>query len=211
LTLFEQNEIYSVVDTTEGRASLEVSDHFTFPTCFWLTRWQLVDGTAVTLRPIRYEDQSMMYEFHRSLSANTVRLRYFGFREVESRVSDEHLLRTCDNAQITLVAERNSLNGSGHQIIGVGHLMKVPPADEGELAIVVSDEWQGKGLGTKLLYELLKIGRAEDLERLFGYILCENCAMRHICRKLGFAMEYSAATDAIEAAITLRRYPKSCP
>ena len=151
-----------------------------------------------------------MYKFHQSLSAETVRLRYFGFRSVESRVRDERLPQARsrdDNDKATLVAERIGFEETRRQIIAVAHLSRVPLANEAELAIVVSDEWQGKGLGTTLLYQLVEVGRAQDLERLFGYVLLENYVMRHICRKLGFTMKYSAYLDAIEAAITLRRSP----
>jgi acetyltransferase len=52
------------------------------------------------------------------------------------------------------------------------------------VAIVISDDWQGKGLGTKLLGNLVAIGRVKCLERIVGYILPENYVMQRICLKL---------------------------
>jgi len=74
-------------------------------------------------------------------------------------------------------------------------------AGDAELAVVVADDWQGQGLGTTLLSSMVELGWAKDLMRLFGFILPENYAMRHICHKLGFAMQYSESVDALEAEI----------
>jgi acetyltransferase len=75
-------------------------------------------------------------------------------------------------------------------------------------------DWQGKGLGTILLHDLLKAGRVQGIERLFRYVPPENNAMLHICRKLGFAIRHSATEDALEVEIKLRkrlRYTTSAP
>jgi hypothetical protein len=60
-----------------------------------------------------------------------------------------------------------------------------------------------------LMYKFVEVGRAQNLERLIGYVFLENHVMRHLCRKLGFTMNYSVSVGAIEAAISLRRYPRS--
>ena len=71
------------------------------------------------------------------------------------------------------------------------------------MTIVVSDEWQGRGLGTKLLSDLTAIGHTEVLKRIIGYILPENYVMQRICPKLGFTLRYNRSEDAIEAEIEL--------
>jgi acetyltransferase len=74
------------------------------------------------------------------------------------------------------------------------------------VAIVISDDWQNKGLGTKLLGDLVTIGRTEGLERIVGYILPENYVMQRICRKLGFALRHDNSEEAFEAEFELRRH-----
>jgi acetyltransferase len=173
--------------------------------------WKMADGTAVSIRPVQWEDESLIVEFHQCLSAQTVHLRYFGVPALETRIGHEHLARICssdDDREITLVVERIRLGWPQHQIIAVARLIKAPRANDAELAIVISDDWQGKGLGTKLLQDLFEIGRKEGLERLFGYVLSENYAMQHICRKLGCAMRYVASEDAFEVEMSLRGRPK---
>ncbi len=150
-----------------------------------------------------------MINFHKSLSEETVHLRYFGFLKGESLVTHERLARICFSdydREIALVTERIQPGRDQRQIIAVARLIKAHCANEAELAIVISDDWQGKGLGPKLLGDLLEIGRTEGLERIVGYILPENYVMQRICSKLGFEVRYDTSQDVFRAEIELRRH-----
>jgi len=166
----------------------------------------LPDGTPVTIRPIRAEDEPLMIDFHKALSEETVHLRYFGLLRGEALITHERLGRICFgdyDREIALIVERRQPGPSQRQIIAVARLIKAHGASEAELAIVISDEWQGKGLGTKLLGNLLEIGCAEGLERILGYILPENHVMQRICRRMGFAVTYERSRDVFKAEIEL--------
>jgi acetyltransferase len=170
--------------------------------------WKLPDGTAVTIRPIRPEDESLMVDFHKSLSEETLHLRYFGLLKGEALITHERLARICFSdydREIALVTETIQTE---RQIIAVARLIKARGANEAELAIVISDDWQGKGLGTKLLGDLLTIGRREAVERIVGHILPENYVMHRVCRKLGFELRYDTSRDVFRAEIELR--PGEC-
>jgi acetyltransferase len=176
-----------------------------YPTRY-LHRWKLADGTPVTIRPIRPEDESLMINFHKSLSEETVHLRYFGFLKDESLITHERLARICFSdydREIALVTETIQTDRNRRQIIAVARLIKAHCANEAELAIVISDDWQGKGLGTKLLGDLLTIGRTEGLERIVGYVLPENYVMQRICNKLGFEVRYDTTQDVFRVEIEL--------
>jgi len=178
-----------------------------YPTQY-LHVWKLADGTPVTIRPIRPEDESLMINFHKSLSEETVHLRYFGVLMHEALISHERLVRICFSdcdREIALVVERAQPGLGDRQIVAVARLIKGHRTNDAELAIVISDDWQGRGLGTKLLRDLLEIGRTEGLERLVGNILPENYVMQRICRKLGLELRYDASEDAFRAEIELRR------
>jgi acetyltransferase len=175
----------------------------------YVRSWKLADGTAVTIRPIRPEDEPLMIPFHKSLSEETVHLRYFGFPGGEALVAHERLVQICFSdydREIALIVEIIQALEEQRQIIAVARLIKAYGANEAEVAIVISDDWQGKGLGTKLLGDLVAIGRREGLERIVGYILPENYVMQHICRKLGFALRYDNSAEAFEAEFELRRH-----
>jgi acetyltransferase len=175
----------------------------------YLYGWKLRDGTPVTIRPIRPEDESLMIDFHKSLSEETVHLRYFGFLKGEALITHERLARICFSdydREIALVTERIQPGQDQRQIIAVARLIKAHGANEAELAIVISDDWQGKGLGTKLLGDLLTIGRIEGLEQIVGYILPENYVMQRICTRLGFEVRYDTSRDVFRAEIELQRH-----
>ncbi len=175
----------------------------------YVRSWKLANGTAVTIRPIRPEDEPLMITFHKSLSEETVHLRYFGFLGGEALVAHERLVRICFSdydREIALVVETIQAAQAQRQIIAVARLIKAYGANEAEVAIVISDDWQGKGLGTKLLGDLVAIGRTEGLERIVGYILPENYVMQRICRKLGLTLRYDRFEDAMQAETALRSH-----
>jgi acetyltransferase len=69
---------------------------------------------------------------------------------------------------------------------------------DAELAIVLSDDWQGRGLGTKLLASLVLAAKRRGLRRLVGTTMSENDGMLALARKLGFKL----AADPRSATIT---------
>jgi acetyltransferase len=166
----------------------------------------LKDGTAVTLRPICPEDEPLVADFHKTLSEETVHYRYFGLIKLEQRIAHSRLTRICFNdydCEIALVVERKLAGAGERQILGIGRLIRSRGIDEAEFAIVISDPWQGKGLGTELLYRLLDIGRQEKMGRIVAFILPDNVGMRRVCTKLGFSVRYDANAEAYRAEISL--------
>jgi acetyltransferase len=154
----------------------------------WVHGWQSRDGVALTIRPIRPEDEPLMVDFHGTLSDRTVYLRYLHPIALSQRVAHERLSRICFvdyDREIVLVAERSAADDR-RQIVGVGRLSRLPWTPEAEFALLVSDGFQGRGLGTELLRRLLEIGRDERLRRIVGYISVENQEMLRVARNVGF-------------------------
>jgi acetyltransferase len=159
-----------------------------YPTRY-IAPWRLRDGTAVTIRPIRPEDEPMLVKFHRTLSERSVYLRYFGAMKLEQRIAHERLSRICFidyDREMVLVAERTDPATHQKQILGVGRLSKLHGANEAEFALTVSDQWQHHGLGTQLLKLLVQVGREEKLERITATMLGDNREMHHVATKAGF-------------------------
>ena len=172
----------------------------------YVSTWKLKDGSPIVIRPIRPEDEPMMVKFHRALSDSSVHFRYFGLIKLEQRIAHDRLVRTCFNdydREIAIIGVRNAPETKEDEIIAVGRLIKVHGLNSAEYAIILSDRWQGHGLGTHFMKLLLEIGRQEGVEHIFGLILRENQAMQRVCKQLGFAVRYNDATDAMEAKIKL--------
>lgn len=168
--------------------------------------WTLLDGTSVTLRPIHPEDEPLMVTFHETLSECSVYLRWLHTLSLSRRVAHEQLIRMCFidyDREMALVGEyTNPQTGQG-EIIGVGHLIKAHGAHEAEIALLVTDQFQRKGLGTELLRRLIQFGHDENLQCLTGDILAENKGMQEVCRKLGFHLQYSSETRLVRAELKL--------
>ena len=108
-----------------------------------------------------------MIPFHESLSDRTVRLRYFHPIKFSQRVEHERLSRVCFNdydRELALVAETREASGV-RKIIGIGRLSKTPGGDSGEYAVLISDAWQSKGLGGKLLTRIVKSPKPRSSRR----------------------------------------------
>ncbi len=165
----------------------------------------LKDGAAVTIRPIRPEDEPLMVHFHESLSERTAYLRYFQVLQLARRVAHERLARMCFldyDRQMALVAEHQNPETGSLEIIGVGRLSRVPSGDA-EIALVISDPWQRHGLGLELAQRLVQIARDQGVRRVSATYLAENLGMRNIARKLGMRVTSEVAEPTISAVLEI--------
>ncbi len=170
----------------------------------YITQWTMEDGTPVTIRPIRPEDEPLIAQFHQTLSEQSVYFRYFHLMTLSHRVAHERLTRICFidyDREMALVADYKNPDTGQHEILAAGRLSKLHGINEGEFAMLVSDIYQGKGLGTEMLRQLVQIGRAEGLSRINAEILAENKPMQRVCEKIGFKL--SRKPDLVEAVIEL--------
>jgi len=172
----------------------------------YVTPEKLKDGTPVTIRPIRAEDEPLMVKFHRMLSANSVYSRYFEFLRLEQRIAHERLARLCFidyDRELALVAELRNRETDEREIIGVGRLIKISGTNSAEFALVVGDPWQGRGLGTLLLKLLVTVGRDERLGRIAGEILADNIAMKRAASRAGFQIQRPSGESTVTAELKL--------
>jgi acetyltransferase len=171
----------------------------------YIHQWQLKDGTPVTIRPIRPEDEPLMVRFHTTLSERSVYLRYFCSLSLSTRVEHERLVRICFASYdrgFALVAERRNPETGQAELLGVGRFSAMT-ALEAEAAVLVSDQWQGRGLGTELLASVARVARAEKFKTLIGEILRDNLATQAIFRKAGFRLLSMDDPSSVSAVLEL--------
>jgi acetyltransferase len=170
--------------------------------------WVARDGTRVTIRPIRPEDEPALVRFHGTLSDRAVYLRYFGTLRLSQRTAHERLMRMCfidyDRA-MALVATCPDDVGE-EEIRGVGRLTRTSRRGHAEFALLVTDRHQGKGLGTELLSRLVEIGRRENLDEISGDILAENLPMQRVSERVGFQLRKMPDDGLVSARIDLRAH-----
>ena len=162
----------------------------------YVSAWTMKDGAEVLIRPIRPEDEPMMVKFHATLSERSVYLRYFHLMNLSQRVAHERLTRICFidyDREMALVAERQG------EILAVARLTRVPGSNDAEVAVLVSDQFHGLGLGKELLGRLVMVGRDEKLSALRADILPDNRDVMRICEKLGFTLRHSIEDQVVKA------------
>ena len=170
----------NALDRTEAYPNLVIMP---YPTK-WVTLWRTKDGTEVTLRPIRPEDEPMELEFIRGLSSETSRFRFF---QIIKDLPHEALVRFCNidyDREMAFIAETRE--GDRKIEVGVSRLILEPNKKKGEFAVVVSDNYQAKGLGIKLIDMLIEVAKEKGVESIYGIIMGENLKMIRLCEKLGF-------------------------
>jgi len=171
----------------------------------YIWSWKLKNGTPVTIRPIRPEDEPFMVQFHHTLSERSVYLRYFCSLSLSTRVEHERLVRICFGSYergFALVADHTNPNTGQHEILGVARFSAINNA-EAEAAVLVSDHWQGLGLGTELLASVARVAREENFQRLSAEILRDNLATQAIFKKVGFHLHAMDDPSSVSALLEL--------
>ena len=165
-------------------------------------RWEadavLADGGTVRLRPIRPDDADRLREMHARLSPDTVYMRFFSMvrtlaaRDVERLTTVDHDDRV---AFIALLRE---------QMVGVVRYDRLPGTADAEVAVVVEDAQQGRGLGPLLLEHLAAAGRERGVERFVADVLPSNRRMIEVFKSAGFAIDRHMEDGYVELVFAIR-------
>ena len=154
-------------------------DPFDYP-----RRWEadvlLSDGGTVHLRPIVPSDADAIVAFHAKLSERTRYLRYFG---AYPRIPQRDLERFSVVDHHDRVAFAALL---GDDIVAVGRYERLSEGPSAEVAFVVDDAHQGRGLGSILLEHLAAAASECGLRRFVAEVLAENSAMVRVFRDAGY-------------------------
>ncbi|MDY6940603.1 MAG: bifunctional acetate--CoA ligase family protein/GNAT family N-acetyltransferase [Cyanobacteriota bacterium] len=160
----------------------------------YVSSWTMSDETPAIVRPIRPEDEPLVVKFHETLSEESVYFRYFHLMKLQARISHDRLTRICFidyDREIALVAETHDPQTDESEILGICRLSRLAGTREAEFGMLVNDRFQGRGVGTQLLRQLLEVARQEQLTLVRAEILSDNRAMQHLCEKLGFQLARS--------------------
>ena len=150
------------------------------------------DGGVVHLRPIRPEDADALVAFHGRLSERTRYLRYFGpYPRIPER-DLRHFTHVDHVDRVALVAVL------GDDLIGVGRYDRLGARPDAEVAFVVSDEHQGRGIGSVLLEHLAAAARERGIQRFVAEVLAENAKMIRVFTDAGYTADYKYDSGVVE-------------
>lgn len=141
----------------------------------------LPDGAVVPFRPIRADDAAALQAFHAGLSVQSVYLRFFGFVPELSAERARYFTDLDGTDRFALVALDPA---EPETIIAVIRYDREAGADRAEYAAVVTDRWQGRGLGLALTRRLIAAARRRRIHHLYALVLPENDRMLHLFRDL---------------------------
>ncbi|MEU8799961.1 GNAT family N-acetyltransferase [Spirillospora sp. NPDC048819] len=160
----------------------------------------LRDGTRAVVRPIRRSDADAVRALHERCSLDSRRMRYFSPKPFPPRRAIE---RFCDPAYgLTLVAE-----GPDGSLLALAHLIHVLDPGVAEVAFLVEDGWQGRGLGRALAGLLIALGRDRGVVELRATALSENARMRRLLTSLGGRTRRTADPAVVEIRLRLDGRP----
>ncbi len=165
------------------------------------TLWKLKNGQEVLLRPIKPEDEPMWLEMFQSFSEESIRYRFF---QLLKDTPHEVRVRYCNidyDREIAIVAELDEKNHK--RILGVGRLSIEPDGKTGELAFIIGDQWQGQGLGTKIVDFVLEIAKEMHIAAIYAIMLPDNRRALNLTKKMGFKHEY-LADGTVKGTLDLR-------
>jgi len=160
-------------------------------------------GVDIFIRPIRPEDAPLLVGLFESLSPRSVYLRFFAPMK---RLPHNMLARFTQidyDRHIALVAIVES--ESNEKMLGVARVILGRNLREAEFSVVVSDPWQGKGIGAALLQRCISLAKERGIQRVTGTVLAENVQMLALGRKLGFNIKKEQGIPEYELSIDFRK------
>jgi acetyltransferase len=162
-------------------------------------RW---NGETLVIRPIRPEDEPQHKAFIDVLQPEDLRLRFFSVRRELPRSELARLAQIDYAREMAFIAVRTLPDGVS-QTVGVVRAVIDPDNVDAEFAVIVRSDLKARGLGRILMRKMMAFLSDRGTERMVGYVLRENEAMRKLARSLGFEPT-DAPADADAVLLTLK-------
>ncbi len=141
----------------------------------------LADGSTAHLRPVAAGDAQALVDLHAELSEDSRVLRYFAVHP-ELSAADLRRMLSSGPDDAVLVADRDG------RVVAVAEYHRAVGSEEADVAFVVQDEFQGRGLGTILLEHLAAEARRHGVRRFVADTLPTNTRMIEVFERAGFAV-----------------------
>ncbi|WP_426608504.1 N-acetyltransferase family protein [Bradyrhizobium sp. McL0616] len=163
-------------------------------------REHLRDGCPVEIRALRPEDEAGMLTAVDGTSTQSLQRRFFAVKRHFSERERAFFMDVDFKKHVALVARVEEQGRAA--IVGGGRYVVVEPG-QAEMAFVVVDAWQGRGIGSLLLRHLIKIAQEHGMQELTAEVLSDNTAMRRVFAKSAFRLVRSEEPQTVRVALNL--------
>ncbi len=149
------------------------------------SRIQLENGKGILLRPLKPEDEKRLLEMLTHVSQEDMRFRFFNITKTLDRGIIARLTQLDYAREMALVA----MDEENHSMLGVVRLHGDANGEMAEYAILVRSDFQGRGLGSKLMLRMIEVARKLGYCHLTGSVLADNHKMLGFCKAFGFTVD----------------------
>jgi acetyl coenzyme A synthetase (ADP forming)-like protein len=164
----------------------------------------LKTGSSLRLRPITEADAERLARFHARLSPQTI---YTRFMRIVPTLTREDVRRFTqidfDHEMAIIGVVPDDGEPGGERMVAVGRYVRLPKSTHAEVAFTVEDAYQGRGIATHLLQELLPFARMAEIEVLEAEVLAENRNMLDVFNHMGFQVSASLQEGVVHVEFPL--------
>jgi RimJ/RimL family protein N-acetyltransferase len=161
--------------------------------------WLLLGRDRIAIRAIRRDDRERLVRAFHALDGQSIYLRFF-FRK--RALSDKELrqITECDGTRVVALV---ATVGSGFQeaIVGLGQYAR--QGSSAHVAFAVEEDFQGRGIATRLLRRLMCIGRDQGISHFEADVLAENLPMLQVFRRSGLPLEESDEDGVVHLTLAI--------
>ncbi len=172
-------------------------------------RLELESGEEVLLRPLRQTDQEPLQEMLYRLSDETIYRRFLAHKRVHPRRDMEKLVDLDFEQNMALLAVREQ--GDREEILGMCRYDVDPATRMADIAFIVDDRWQGKGLGTALMSRMAEIARSRGLRGFTADVLASNKPMIQVFQNSGLEVSTSREQGSVHLKLRFKLAPERRP
>jgi RimJ/RimL family protein N-acetyltransferase len=161
-------------------------------------RYVLPDGTAVRIRPIEPGDKDRLARGLRQLSLETVRRRFLAAKPRFTAAELRYLTEVDGVNHIALVAV---LEDDPDQLVAVARAVRLDGGDTAEMAVVVGDPWQGRGVGRAITRALGDAALAAGIRRFAATMAGDNDAARALMRTFALRLQDGRVSGGVREVL----------
>ncbi|PTC05212.1 protein acetyltransferase [Vibrio mediterranei] len=163
----------------------------------------LKDGSKISLRPIRPEDEPFHADFINNVTKEDLYKRFFSDVGEFNHEALANLTQIDYDREMAFVAV--DLSYANPHIIGVSRVLVTPDNSDAEFAILIRSDLKGKGLGRVLMNKIIDYCKSKNTRQISGMTMPTNRGMLTLAQKLGFELDVQFEDGVADMVLVLNR------